>query len=74
MFFSNTVALAYDTAAILLPLSRGRQITSRLQTHRQRRQFEIWSMELWLQENERNASDEMNSSRWAKFNISTRGQ
>ncbi|HOG58476.1 MAG TPA: division/cell wall cluster transcriptional repressor MraZ [Anaerolineaceae bacterium] len=77
MFFSNTVALAYDTAGrILLPafLREAAQITSACKLIGNGDNFEIWSMELWLQENERNASDEMNSSRWAKFNISTRGQ
>jgi len=76
MFFSNTVALSYDTAGrILLPafLRESAQIATTCKLVGNGDNIEIWSMELWQIENQKNGGSEKNSSRWAAYNISTRG-
>jgi len=76
MFFSNTVELSYDSAGrILLPafLRDAAQITTACKLVGNGDNVEIWSMELWQAENQKNGGAEANSGRWAAYNISTRG-
>ncbi len=75
-FFSNTVELSYDTAGrILLPafLREAAQITSSCMLVGNGENVEIWAMELWQLEKQKNGGAEKDSSRWAAYNISTRG-
>ncbi|NMC16504.1 MAG: division/cell wall cluster transcriptional repressor MraZ [Chloroflexi bacterium] len=76
MFFSNTVELSYDSAGrILLPafLREAAQITSGCKLFGNGDNVEIWAMEVWELEKQKNGGDD-NSSRWAAYNISTRGR
>ncbi len=77
MFFSNTVELSYDTAGrILLPafLREAAQISTVCKLVGNGDNIEIWAMELWQVENQKNGGADTNSSRWATYNISTRGR